>query len=262
MGDEDETIVTEDDATQDNGGRRHRTRGRRPHSNRSDGTATGAAMSFVTRFNGFVGSAEFFRTPIAAMLLLAAAASFVPFLTVNFEMEWWSWSWDAYDALTRAKAALTIVAANAVRLAPAIFTFSLLLSRRRALHAQIGEQDEFVAIPIVAAIVRIAGEALGVYGLVLNVTGAILSLVMTGVQLGLELTPATYWESLAYVDIGDTRSLWLLESGSFAPFAQLVLAPFAAYLLVLAARWASEAMAALAAIANNTRSRDQGPLDR
>lgn len=218
-----------------------------------------SVSTLLQRFSDFVGSAEFFRFPVRALFLGMAVISFAPALESSLELEWWNWSvWSerGVDWIVRGRSFVELCLHYTVLLIPAILCSSLAIHRRHSLRVTVSDNDPFVAIPVMAAVTRTTGEFLGVYLAARHVLGGALSLAWSSVLfLQEDFQGLSYLDLVAQVDIGLTRPS-AVEWGAGIPLAQLLIAPFAGYLLILATRWSSETMGALAAIANNTRERE------
>lgn len=194
-------------------------------------------LGWVSRLVDYVGSTDFFRTPLSFFYLVIGVLNLAAPLYLGYDLlKGESLNVGLLDL--PAKMAIVVTLYWIILLVAGWISFELWRSRVKRLPTAADDQDEFAATPLYAHLVRTSGEWLGLWVATVGfLGGGLMQLAML-------------------TDMMERRDAEALMSALGLPSPGLALAigaPIVGYLLVFSTRALAETISALTAVANNTR---------
>ena len=180
-------------------------------------------LTFVKPYLNFIDSGKFFEEPIKWLYMAIAALMLLfPFATLVTAINGGIFKYDG-------TLAIAFILVWVVMLAASALCATIWWNRKDDLTS---DKNEFVAIPIVAHLIKTFGEVAGTFIAIMGVALAIIGTL--------------------FANKGDSLSQFIPGVSSFG-IAGIVASPIIGYMTVLFSRYASEMAKVLAAIANNTK---------
>lgn len=188
-------------------------------------------FTFIRPYLSFIDNGQLFRTPFSWLYIIFAALNLLVPIYVLLQ----AISNKFYDA--SAKLIIVFIFVWVIIAFAGWIGFQLWWDRRNKINMSSNEGDDFIATPVFSHLIQTFGEWLGTWIAVVGFGSAL----VTTIILGREGNYLSYIIGLPFI-----------QTGWFAIIAM----PIAGFLVIVASRFLSEQVRALAAIANNTRKKN------
>ncbi|MBK9075746.1 MAG: energy transducer TonB [Flavobacteriales bacterium] len=189
----------------------------------------------------WMDTGAFFRSPLHVIHVLTGALIMAVALSAISSGFYWTERFKGTAGqLVGSGGSLLVLVVSVFSVGLALVAFvgaSIVWKRRKDLRTEDVYGSDFIVPPLVAHMIRTAGEA---FGVMLALLGILASLLVTLLSLLVRVKDMIPW-----LDLGELSAV---------PITGIVLAPLVGFLIVLVTRWIAETIHVAFAIANNTRN--------